>query len=301
MISETFLRRFRQTMENHVNRMAYRILTDGYKSCQLGWHDDPDTLTVLIGELKLTDDDVATLALIPLFPLHLYVDRAVVQVAKLTNNSSVRYGDWSETYSGKKFYQLDPLPEDIDIQDIAHALSRMCRFAGHTREFWSVAQHSLLVSRLAGEMYCPYHNNHRQHSVAYKTICDIELAGLLHDASEAYLVDIPRPIKYTSTMLPYRESEQYLQDMIYGKYCQEYGSWIHHYVKRADNVVLLAEKFALFGEDVEWEGNWWLGLVDAARNISIDTTKSIDEIEHEFMERFNELSLVVKEQNVITN
>ena len=88
------------------------------------------------------------------------------------------------TYTGKEFYPLDPNPADIDIKDIAHALSNCCRFAGHIKSFYSVAQHSVIVSEL----------------------CEPEnaLAGLLHDASEAYLSDIARPVKYTEQMEGYR-------------------------------------------------------------------------------------------------
>ena len=68
-----------------------------------------------------------------------------------------------------------PNPDDIRIEDIAHALSNQCRFAGHAREFYSVAEHSVHVSQLC----LPEH----------------ALWGLLHDASEAYLVDLPRPLK----------------------------------------------------------------------------------------------------------
>src|SRR6266516_3714044 len=77
--------------------------------------------------------------------------------------------------SGKWFNVFDPKPEDIDLKDIAHALANQCRFTGHVREFYSVAQHSVLVSQF----------------------CDASDAqwGLLHDASEAYLSDIARPIK----------------------------------------------------------------------------------------------------------
>jgi hypothetical protein len=78
-----------------------------------------------------------------------------------------------ETYTGKHFYFLDPKPDMICIEDIAHALSNNCRFGGHCREFYSVAEHSIWVSRM----------------------CDNPLEGLLHDASEAYLVDIPKPVK----------------------------------------------------------------------------------------------------------
>ncbi|MET3601844.1 phosphohydrolase [Martelella mangrovi] len=86
-----------------------------------------------------------------------------------------RKGDWMQTASGRAFWPMDPRPEEVDIEDIAHALSNMCRYAGHCRRFYSVAQHSVLVSRALPS--------------------DLALWGLLHDASEAYLVDVPRPVK----------------------------------------------------------------------------------------------------------
>jgi 5'-deoxynucleotidase YfbR-like HD superfamily hydrolase len=80
-----------------------------------------------------------------------------------------------QTYSGTEFYALSPRAEDVKLIDIAHALSNKCRFAGHCRDFYSVAQHSVLVSR-----NCPD---------------ELKLWGLLHDAGEAYFADIPNPIK----------------------------------------------------------------------------------------------------------
>lgn len=89
-----------------------------------------------------------------------------------------RMGPWIATYGGRHFHPLDPRPEDIDLVDIAHALGNLCRFTGHTREFYSVAQHSVLVSQsLSGESL------------------DVQLWGLLHDAAEAYIGDISKPLK----------------------------------------------------------------------------------------------------------
>ena len=102
-----------------------------------------------------------------------------------------RAGDWLQTHSGRQFWPLDPRPDDVDIHDIAHALSMLCRFGGHCDKFYSVAEHSIHVSNYSR---------------------DDALWGLLHDASEAYLVDIPRPLK---RMMPnYREIEEGVQQAI---------------------------------------------------------------------------------------
>lgn len=86
---------------------------------------------------------------------------------------------WIATYTGRKFFPLDPRVEDIDIVDIAHALAMKCRFGGHAKQFYSVAQHSVLLA------------NHAPAEAAFQ--------ALMHDAHEAYspLGDVPRPIKKT--------------------------------------------------------------------------------------------------------
>lgn len=82
---------------------------------------------------------------------------------------------WIQTFSGKRFAPARPLPELFDIRDIAHSLSLLCRFNGHCRVFYSVAEHSVRVSRLLPDRLARW--------------------GLLHDLGEAYLGDLPRPIK----------------------------------------------------------------------------------------------------------
>lgn len=84
------------------------------------------------------------------------------------------------TYTNKKFYFLDPKPEQICIEDIAQALSMNCRFSGHVSKFYSVAEHCCIIADLV--------------EAADKSSTEV-LSALLHDASEAYICDIPRPIK----------------------------------------------------------------------------------------------------------
>lgn len=90
-----------------------------------------------------------------------------------------RLGDWAQSFTGRKFWPGDPRPEDVCLEDIAHALAHVCRFGGHVPVAYSVAQHSVLVSHV-----CP-----PAHA----------LVGLMHDATEAYLGDVIRPLK---TLLP---------------------------------------------------------------------------------------------------
>jgi hypothetical protein len=85
-----------------------------------------------------------------------------------------------QTASGRQFWPLDPRANEVFIEDIAHHLSNQCRYAGATKLFYSVAQHSVLVSQNVPEKDA--------------------LSGLLHDAAEAYTADLIRPIKNNSAL-----------------------------------------------------------------------------------------------------
>lgn len=104
------------------------------------------------------------------------------------------------TYNGHYFDVFDPNPDQIDIEDIAHSLSLLCRFAGHIKSFYSVAEHSIWVAEKVSKKHA--------------------LAALLHDASEAYLVDIPKPIK--DEIPHYLEIEKDLMSVISKKFNFEF-------------------------------------------------------------------------------
>lgn len=143
---------------------------------------------------------------------------------------------WVRTYTGRKFFPLDPRPEDVNIFDIAHALSNMCRFGGHVREFYSVAEHSVRVSLRLRQM---------GESIA------VQLWGLLHDAGEAYLFDACRPVKVVMPELSTIEGRIMLA------ICDhfELPPIPSHAVHQADNELLVTEARDLLPRGVEeWEG-----------------------------------------------
>jgi 5'-deoxynucleotidase YfbR-like HD superfamily hydrolase len=154
----------------------------------------------------------------------------------MDSNGNDKSKAYIATYTGKQFFLLEPRLEDIDIIDIAHALSMQCRWTGHTKFHYSVAQHSYYCSFLGpdGEAF----------------------DRLMHDAAEAYIGDPNRPIKhYTEAGTAYRRQEAIIQKAIaerFGYSIVEPAS-----VKLADNSMLYAEKDQLlhvdFPEAEDWE------------------------------------------------
>lgn len=150
-----------------------------------------------------------------------------------TPMSPERRGDWMQTYTGRAFWPLDPRAEEIHPVDIAHALSLQCRFAGHCRVFYSVAEHSVRVARLLR---------------ARALWRGQELAGLLHDAAEAYLVDLPRPIKRHSAIgRHYEAAERDLMGAIEARFGLAAGALESREITHADCTLLATEARDLMG------------------------------------------------------
>lgn len=93
---------------------------------------------------------------------------------------------WIQTFTGRQFYPLSPRAADVCIDDIAHALALTCRFTGHCARFYSVAEHSVRCVQFLGEALA------QRHALMSPALA---MATLLHDAAEAYLPDVARPIK----------------------------------------------------------------------------------------------------------
>lgn len=160
---------------------------------------------------------------------------------------------------------MDAKPEEIDPLDSIHALSNLCRFGGHTKYFYSVAQHSMMVCQyLKDNGYGVY----------------IQLLGLIHDFVEGYMVDLPRPIK---VMFPeYSRAEDELFKIILETLNIEFPSeeeWST--IKFADNIILLHEANLL---DVN--KNNWAPKVDLPYTIEEELPSTV---KNRFINIFNEI------------
>lgn len=141
----------------------------------------------------------------------------------------MNYQPYIETASGKRLYFLDPDPDQIDIRDIALALSRIPRFNGHTTKLLTVAEHSW-----AGARYIQ-----QEHKLAF----------LLHDAAEAYLCDIPSPVK--QYIPQYQDIEHGLQACIEKKFGVDIN---HQMVKYYDLAMLSNEAWHLVkSQGTDWD------------------------------------------------
>ena len=171
-------------------------------------------------------------------------------------------GMFMETFSGGIYYPASPRASEVRLVDIAHHLSMICRFTGACRKRYDVAQHSIHVS------YCvpPEH----------------ALAGLLHDAPEAYLNDMGRPLKKAPLMFGYRiyEHRNWLAIAEHFGLAPVLPKCVHY----ADNAVLLAERAVLMYPT----GRHW-AIPAVAADIAIhDWTP--EQSEQAFLDRFYELT-----------
>jgi 5'-deoxynucleotidase YfbR-like HD superfamily hydrolase len=164
----------------------------------------------------------------------------VVEVTT-TSEEELKMLPYIETYSGLRLFYDDLKPEMIKIIDIAHSLSHICRFTGHTKKFYSVAQHSVLVSN------------------AQTTIAE-KRAGLLHDATEAYVNDLPSPLKACTDLGDYKNLENRIHDVINKKYRINDGMTPN--IKKADLQALFTEKRDVLNHDSDWGWGYDVELFD---------------------------------------
>ncbi len=170
-------------------------------------------------------------------------------------------GAWMQTQSGKRFYPLDPKPSEVHIEDIAHALSNLSRFNGHTKKFYSVAQHSCLVHD-----YMP---------------ANLKKLGLMHDATEAYIGDMIRPIKYYNQF--FQDIEEKVWLAIRKKFRISESPSSVKVLKHWDNMICAAEK-----RDLHPASEFWFGMPDPEGVLPIRPWPS-SYAKGQFMRRFNDV------------
>lgn len=163
-----------------------------------------------------------------------------------------------QTFSARRF-RCAGFPEDVDIEDIAHALSQLNRFNGHTVRPYSVAEHSVRVARLARKLFTDREWSKRAlgviHSPDWTRADEISKFGLLHDASEYVLADLATPWKDLPELAAYRVVEKRIQDMIQAKYGLDPG--LPQEVKDADAIMCNTEAEQLLIGGRKWPEDGW--------------------------------------------
>jgi hypothetical protein len=158
---------------------------------------------------------------------------------KIEATPAERVGDWMITSSGVRFFPRDPRPDEILIEDIAHHLARICRYGGAVEGYYSVAEHCCLMS---------------DHFLKGRAAWHREAArfALLHDAAEAYIGDLIRPIK--PSLPEFAAIEKPIEIMIWRKF--GLGDVMPIAVKAADNNIIGDERVGLFPQSVIEAANW---------------------------------------------
>jgi hypothetical protein len=177
-----------------------------------------------------------------------------------------RIGDWMQTFTGRQFFPLDPRADEIDIRDIAHGLAMVCRYNGHCLRFYSVAEHSVLISRRV-------------------PAASARLA-LMHDAGEAYIGDMIRPLKHDPSMAGFRRAEDVLADAIVDRFGIECPDAAQADVSAADTRILIDERDQIMHNPPPAKWGSIEGL--EALGVTIEGWTP-DEAERMFLVRFCEL------------
>ena len=141
----------------------------------------------------------------------------IEQIIKEKESNGLYTPNCIRTFGGIYVNVFNPTVDMIDINDIAHALAHQCRFSGHTSSFYSVAQHSILCAELVDE--------------------ELKLPALLHDAPEAYLIDVPSPIKHK--LKDFKKIENNVMQAISKKFNISFP--LNKKIKEADEVMLKRE------------------------------------------------------------
>lgn len=191
-----------------------------------------------------------------------------------------RFGAWSQSYSGERYWSLDPLPEEVHVVDIVHGLVNAARYRGQTKFFYPVLTHSILVSYAVEELaidrgWTPW------------AAADAAFEGLFHDAPEAYLGDVARPLKRMRTMREYCKVEGLWEDAIFKQLDIHPTKETRKLIHEVDHRIVLDEIWVLMKDPGMWErGNRYTDMEPVGVKVQ-EWTK--DEAIELFYKRYKEL------------
>jgi hypothetical protein len=188
---------------------------------------------------------------------------------------------WMQTYSGRRFYPLEPSAADVELVDVAHGLAMTCRYGGHSKRFYSVAEHCVLVSDIV-------EGDARRAGMPADFVRAIALEALLHDSAEAYIGDMVRPLKHQAEMAEFRRAEERIEECIRAAFKIQSTEQSRKVIKIVDDRILVDEITALMpNPQMYLETDTLLGVEPIGVLIC---GWSPELAQHRFLERYRELA-----------
>lgn len=178
---------------------------------------------------------------------------------------------WMQTFSGRRFWPLNPNPADVELADLAHGLGHCCRYGGHCRRFYSVAEHCVIVSKYVEQF------NGREWA----------REALLHDSAEAYIGDMIRPLKHQPEMIEFRRAEAAIEAAVFARFGIVSTDESHAAVKFVDDRILLDEIQALMADPPMYKASPLLADKQPLGATIVGFNPM--EAEHAFIARYREL------------
>ncbi len=156
-----------------------------------------------------------------------------------------RLGAWSQSYSGERYWIMDPRPDEVHLVDIVMGLVNAARYRGQTMYFYSVLQHSVLVSQAVEKLALERGWSHKKTRIA-------AFQGLMHDASEAFLGDVARPLKRMRAMREYCRVEALWETAIFERFDVKPEIDTSAIVHEVDHRIVIDEIYALMADPNMW-------------------------------------------------
>lgn len=199
----------------------------------------------------------------------------------MKRDGSWAHGDWMMTSTGKKFWPEDPRPEELDIVDIAHGLANQIRFGGQIKERYTVAQHSVHVL----ELVMLQEAKDKLHVVDWQAL---KLAALLHDGAEAFLGDMPTPVK--RALPDYKRLEGLCMAAIESRWVGYVAPQERHIIKAADLDMLAVEARRFYGKVATADWNLSVPSDDATGIMEAEDVWGFDKARVLFLSQFHKLT-----------